>query len=545
MVRLNLQLFAKKSVTAIANEVIQGKWGNGATRKNNITKAGYNYDEVQSTVNSILGGGTTKTTSNKTTSNKTATNKTTSTSNTKSTKTSNPTFDGVDQKYVDEAYKEYKPSEKENEYLAERDKYGQSMVDKINAGPQFSESVTQAFDWLEGQQDYFKNGKTSWDEKIFSQIDAIENREKFEYDVDNDQLFQQALASAMNSGKTAMQDTIGQASALTGGYGSTYATSAGNQAYNAFIEDAYNNLPEYYNMALQAYQMEGEEMYNLLGVYTQMGEQEWNRNVDAYNIMADYANSERDFQYRMYQDDITNTYNAMNMYGSFYEQENTKNMLLWQQNIDNAWKTIGQQSSDYWSRKNFDEGVRQFDLNYAQTASQNAASQSLREKEYRLSTGDTNGDGVLSKEERADMNTNYMYDENGKIIQVDPDSKYENYINPDDVEVDENGNITSIKGHTLAGSTEATKPTISGFRTTEGDNFTVTIGENSYKVENDGEVTDKETKDALAKAPSYGNIRIYKGKGYIESGGKYYEMGGLDGLFNRSGYNDLMLALQK
>jgi hypothetical protein len=48
----------------------------------------------------------------------------------------------------------------------------------------------------------------------------------------------------MNSGKSAMQDTIGQASALTGGYGSTYATSAGNQAYNAFIEDAYNNLPE-------------------------------------------------------------------------------------------------------------------------------------------------------------------------------------------------------------------------------------------------------------------------------------------------------------
>ena len=82
----------------------------------------------------------------------------------------------------------------------------------------------------------------------------IQNREDFEYDVDKDPLFQQALASAMNSGKTAMQDTIGQASALTGGYGSTYATSVGNQAYNAYIEDAYNNLPEYYNMALQAYQ---------------------------------------------------------------------------------------------------------------------------------------------------------------------------------------------------------------------------------------------------------------------------------------------------
>ena len=78
----------------------------------------------------------------------------------------------------------------------------------------------------------------------------IQNRDKFSYDVDNDVLFQQYLASSMASGKTAMQDTMGQASALTGGYGSTYATSAANQQYNAYIQDAYNNLPEYYQMAM-------------------------------------------------------------------------------------------------------------------------------------------------------------------------------------------------------------------------------------------------------------------------------------------------------
>ena len=218
---------------------------------------------------------------------------------------------------------------------------------------------------LQGQQEYFKNGKTSWDDKIYGQIDKIENREKFSYDVDNDQLFQQALASAMKSGHTAMQDTIGQASALTGGYGSTYATSVGNQAYNAFIEDAYNNLPEYYQMALQTYQAEGEEMYNLLGLYTQMGEQEWNRNVDAYNTVFDFATSQRDFEYGMYQDDITNTYNAMNMYDSFYQQENAQNMALWQQEIDNAWNIIGQQSTEYWNQKNFDENKRQFDMEFS------------------------------------------------------------------------------------------------------------------------------------------------------------------------------------
>lgn len=45
----------KKSVEEIAKEVIAGKWGNGNDRKNRLTNAGYNYNEVQSKVNSLLG----------------------------------------------------------------------------------------------------------------------------------------------------------------------------------------------------------------------------------------------------------------------------------------------------------------------------------------------------------------------------------------------------------------------------------------------------------------------------------------------------------
>ena len=51
---------------------------------------------------------------------------------------------------------------------------------------------------------------------------------------------------------------------MTGGYGSTYATTAGNQAYNAFIEDAYDNLPQYYQMAMEAYI---PALYDSLGLF--------------------------------------------------------------------------------------------------------------------------------------------------------------------------------------------------------------------------------------------------------------------------------------
>lgn len=45
----------QKSVEAIAKEVIAGKWGNGQARKDKLTKAGYNYAEVQAKVNELLG----------------------------------------------------------------------------------------------------------------------------------------------------------------------------------------------------------------------------------------------------------------------------------------------------------------------------------------------------------------------------------------------------------------------------------------------------------------------------------------------------------
>lgn len=45
---------AKKTVDELAREVIAGKWGNGATRKQRLTAAGYDYSAVQKRVNELL-----------------------------------------------------------------------------------------------------------------------------------------------------------------------------------------------------------------------------------------------------------------------------------------------------------------------------------------------------------------------------------------------------------------------------------------------------------------------------------------------------------
>ncbi len=51
---------AGKDVKTIAREVIAGTWGSGEDRKTALTKAGYNYSEVQNMVNEILNEGAIK-----------------------------------------------------------------------------------------------------------------------------------------------------------------------------------------------------------------------------------------------------------------------------------------------------------------------------------------------------------------------------------------------------------------------------------------------------------------------------------------------------
>lgn len=45
----------KKSVDEVAQDVVNGKYGNGADRKAALEAAGYNYDEVQNKVNELCG----------------------------------------------------------------------------------------------------------------------------------------------------------------------------------------------------------------------------------------------------------------------------------------------------------------------------------------------------------------------------------------------------------------------------------------------------------------------------------------------------------
>ena len=452
----------------------------------------------------------------------------------------------------------------------------QDTWDTLNSTFQKPTAVTEADAYIKTQLSKIQSGKTSYSDQVKDMMAQIQGREKFSYDVDSDPLFQQALASAMSSGKQAMQDTIGQASALTGGYGSTYATTAGNQAYNSFIEDAYDNLPQYYQMAMEAYQMEGDEMYRQLGMLTDADDREYNRNVTAYDATYQHRNQMYNEAYQLYRDSKTDAYNmanlqlsehgqlvsdAYNYYNASSDYANTlynREYQSWADQVAQAQQYAQMLNSDYWNQTNYDRNVYESDRAYDRGVyesdrsydrgvyeSDRAYDRGVLESDRNYNRGVLESDRAYNYQAEQDKIDNEYRKETFEY-QKEQDAKaaiYDGYINPDDVEVDDNGNIVKIEGYNLASnSSSENAPSVSGFKTNNGDNFEVTIGKKSYKVENHGIVNDQTTIDNLKKATSYGNLKVYNNTVYITDGTNYYKLGNR---FNGSGHNDLLLELQK
>lgn len=108
---------------------------------------------------------------------------------------------------------------------------------------------------------------SAFDEQLASLYEQMNSREAFSYDPAADAAFQSYLARYTREGKAAMADTMAQGAHLTGGYGSTYAQSTAQQAYNSYLARLSDVLPELQEAAYKRYRDDGAallEQYELL-----------------------------------------------------------------------------------------------------------------------------------------------------------------------------------------------------------------------------------------------------------------------------------------
>lgn len=391
--RFNLQLFAQTSIVDLLKS--QGKDSSFSARKElaqnmGITNYSGTAEQNMAMIKALGGGGNGGSTAKPQTS---------------TPKNYVSTINGVDQSTINKMNSGFNASSDVLNAQREADSYlqnvknlgsvtnivDQSTWDALNKKWETPQAITDAWNYTNSLLEQLSSGRTSYTDQIKGLMGQIQNRDKFSYDVDSDVLFQQYLASSMASGKTAMQDTMGQASALTGGYGSTYATSAANQQYNAYIQDAYNNLPEYYQMAMETYQMEGEEMYNQLAMLSDADATEYQRMYDSWQ--ANFNNTQNMYNraYGEWQDGVQNAYNSANLqlneHGQIFDQayrayaavsDNAQQMYQneynkWADEVNNAFKYANMANSDYWNTANFNESVRQYNASMAQRQAEHSA----------------------------------------------------------------------------------------------------------------------------------------------------------------------------
>ena len=220
---------------------------------------------------------------------------------------------------------------------------------------QHSDTVAQAEALLQ-QQLANKPGEytSAWQTQLNDTLNKILNREKFSYDLNGDALYQQYKDQYTTQGKLAMMDTMGQAAALTGGYGNSYAQNVGQQAYQGYLQQLNDVVPELYGLALDQYNAEGDRM------------------VQQFGMLGDMADTE----YGRYQDDLAQYWQNLSFSKEQADDAYNRGFAEWQTNYENQYQAGRDQVADQQWQAEFDEAKRQYDQAYALQKSASSGSSS-------------------------------------------------------------------------------------------------------------------------------------------------------------------------
>lgn len=190
-------------------------------------------------------------------------------------------------------------------------------------------------------QDFEANTPESFNSNYQGEIDnildSILNKKDFSYtsdDLMNDDLYKMYRDSYMRQGNMAMRDTMGNASAMTGGYGNTYASAAGQQAYDNYLSALNDKSLEFADRAYNRYRDDIADNYNQLNAVMGLDNVDYSRyrdDVGDYYTNRDYLNNrynqEYNYDYGQYQDTIAQQQWAQEF--AFQQQQAAQEQARW------------------------------------------------------------------------------------------------------------------------------------------------------------------------------------------------------------------------
>ncbi len=142
--------------------------------------------------------------------------------------------------------------------------------------------------------------QSSFEEELLRLYDQIAARPGFSYDPQQDAAYHSYAALYENAGRRAMEDTLGKGAALTGGYDSTYAQTAAQQAYHGYLQQLASLLPELEESARKNYEAQGDALaqrYELTAAQQKAEKEAWEQAYDNWQASLKAAQSSYDAAY--------------------------------------------------------------------------------------------------------------------------------------------------------------------------------------------------------------------------------------------------------
>ena len=205
------------------------------------------------------------------------------------------------------------------------------------------QNVTAAQQQLQQIQQQKPQGYNSkYSQQLESIMQQITNPKQFKYSFDGDALYKQMADRYVRQGKQAMMDTMGQAAGLTGGYGNSYAQTAGQQAYDQYLQGLNDKALDLYDRAYQRYLDEQNGLLN------------------QYNVVSGADQTD----YGRYRDDVGDYQNELNYWTGRYDTEADRDYGRYTDNRSYWLNLAGMENSDYNTQQQAAEAKRQWDQQF-------------------------------------------------------------------------------------------------------------------------------------------------------------------------------------
>ena len=187
--------------------------------------------------------------------------------------------------------------------------------------------------------------KSKYQDQISNLLDGIYNQKKFSYtgkDLQNDDIYKMYAQRYSDSARRAMQDTMANAQAQSGGYGSSYAAQVAQQAYDNQMNGLNDKALDFRDRAYQMYRDDQANEYNKLQAFQGQDNTDYGRYRDTVtdwqndrNYFLNALNGERSHDLNVYNANTSNYWNGTNHLAGQYNADRSADMNTYKMDNDN------------------------------------------------------------------------------------------------------------------------------------------------------------------------------------------------------------------